>query len=383
MAQIDTSAVKAATDTLAEIEITESDNGQTSADTLKTAGWEIPLADSLQPEVAISEADTLAASEEINSAYSLPDSLAAEEKPEFTATTINSESDSLSLAIAQRLQTLDKENANYSQRLEKLEEIIERFDSEIIPYCLFAIGSIYHNLSPELPENGEIMAKMQEQYPENKFTTALNALQNNLPMRLIDPREEKMEQRLDNYLGNITTAPDSALAGLEELSNSPYHKIKLAANFRLGWYYSFEKMDTLLAKPYLKAVLDEPEAGEYATVARRFFDGNNFLLRGAAPVVIPQNDSTAVDSTGVELQESIKEWNFPTPAEIYATLPDSLKIYSIIPMLMDSLAKTVSPLEDITEEPISAPEMETPADNPIPAPPQEIIPEKKEEPPLE
>ncbi|HPA24505.1 MAG TPA: hypothetical protein PLS44_02495, partial [Candidatus Cloacimonas sp.] len=101
------------------------------------------------------------------------------------------------------------------------------------------------------------------------------------------------------------------------------------------------------------------------------------------PVVIPQNDTTAVDSTGVELQESIKEWNFPTPAEIYATLPDSLKIYSGIPMLMDSLAKTVSPLEDITEEPISAPEMETPDDNPVPAPPQEFIPEKKEEPPLE
>ena len=383
VAQSDTSAVIAVTDTLAEVEINESDNEQTLADTLKTAEVEIPLADSLQQEVVISEGDSLAFREEINSFNPLPDSLATEEKPEFASPKANSESDSLTLAIGQRIQTLEKENAQYSQRLEKLDEIIERFDSEIIPFCMFAIGSIYHNISPELPENTEIMAKMQEQYPENKFTKALNALQNDLPVRLIDPREERMEQLLDSYLENITTAPDSALVGLQELTNSPYHKIKLAANFRLGWYYSFENMDTLLAKPYLKAVLDEPEAGEFATVARRFFDGNNFLLRGAPPVVIPQNDTTAVDSTGVEQTESIKEWNFPTPAEIYATLPDSLKMYSGIPVLMDSLAKAVSPPEDKTEEQISVPEMESPVDNPVPASPEEVIPEKKEEPPLE
>ncbi len=234
---------------------------------------------------------------------------------------------------------------------------------------------------------------MQEQYPDNKFTKALYALQNNLPVRLIDPKEEKKkkaEQLLDMYLEQIYTAPDSALAGLQELTNSPYHKIKLAANYRLGWYYSFEQIDTLLAKPYLKAVLDEPEAGEYAVVARRFFDGNKFLLRGLFPVVIPQTDTTAVDSTGADIEESIKEWFFPAPAEIYETLPDSLKIYSGIPVLMDSLVKAVSPPEDTTEEKNISPEMETPDDNipppeenPVPALPEEPIPEKKEELPLE
>ncbi len=58
-------------------------------------------------------------------------------------------------------------------------------------------------------------------------------------------------------------------------------------------------------------------------------------------------------------------------------------MYSGIPVLMDSLAKAVSPPEDKTEEQISVPEMENPVDNPVPASPEEVIPEKKEEPPLE
>lgn len=99
------------------------------------------------------------------------------------------------------------------------------------------------------------------------------------------------------YFEQIYTAPDSALAGLQELTNSPYHKIKLAANYRLGWYYSFEQIDTLLAKPIWKLFWTNLKQSEYAVVALRFFDGKQFLLRGLFPVVIPQTDTTAVDST--------------------------------------------------------------------------------------
>ena len=389
--QTDITSESAFADTLSETIISSPDSLQTFADTLQITELELPVADSLFVAETISEGDTLATEEEKTKDKGLPDSSLAEEKKELSPPlTETTEPDSLTLVIAQRIQDLEKENARYNQRLEKLEEIIERFESEIIPFCMFAMGSIYHNRSPESPENNEIMAKMQEEYPENKFTKALYALQNNLPVRLIDPKEEREEQLLDMYFEQIYTAPDSALAGLQELTNSPYHKIKLAANYRLGWYYGFEQIDTLLAKPYLKAVLDEPEAGEYAVVARRFFDGNKFLLRGSFPVVIPQTDTTVVDSTGVDIEESIKEWSFPAPAEIYETLPDSLKIYSGIPMLMDSLVKAVSPPEDTTEEKNTSPEMETaddniptPENNPVPALPEELIPEKKEELPLE
>ena len=389
--QTDITSESAFADTLSETIISSPDSLQTFADTLQITELELPVADSLFVAETISEGDTLATEEEKTKDKGLPDSSLAEEKKELSPPlTETTEPDSLTLVIAQRIQDLEKENARYNQRLEKLEEIIERFESEIIPFCMFAMGSIYHNRSPESPENSKIMAKMQEEYPENKFTKSLYALQNNLPVRLIDPKEEREEQLLDMYFEQIYTAPDSALAGLQELTNSPYHKIKLAANYRLGWYYGFEQIDTLLAKPYLKAVLDEPEAGEYAVVARRFFDGNKFLLRGSFPVVIPQTDTTVVDSTGVDIEESIKEWSFPAPAEIYETLPDSLKIYSGIPMLMDSLVKAVSPPEDTTEEKNTSPEMETaddniptPENNPVPALPEELIPEKKEELPLE
>ncbi|HRR50195.1 MAG TPA: tetratricopeptide repeat protein [Candidatus Cloacimonas sp.] len=298
--------------------------------------------------------------------------------------------DTLVVSIRSEITRLEQENELCQDRINTLEEIIERFDSEIIPFCLFAIGSIYHNNYPESPENAEILTQMQEQYPENKFTKALYALQNDLPVRLIDPLEEREEQLLELYLEQIYTAPDSALVGLEELTRSRYPKIKLAANYRLGWFYSFEQVDTLLAKPYLNAVLEEPEAGEYATITQRFFNGDIFLLRGAPKFDIPVADSTVVDSTSLNINENKKELPLPEGAEIHKSLSDSLKIYNEIPVLVDTLAKIIPPVENKQEEDISSLETETPEvntpepeENPVPTLPEESVPEKKEEIPLE
>ncbi len=66
-----------------------------------------------------------------------------------------------------RIQALEKENAQYSQRLEKLDEIIERFDSEIILSVCLPLFHIIIFL-PNFLKMGN-MAKMQEQYPENIY----------------------------------------------------------------------------------------------------------------------------------------------------------------------------------------------------------------------
>lgn len=298
--------------------------------------------------------------------------------------------DSLALTINAQIENLQREIERYQERVSNLEEICARFDSDIIPFCLFAIGSIYFKTSPESPKNAEVLTQMQNTYPEHKFTKALYDLQNNLPVRLIDPKEEKDEQLLDFYLGQIYTAPDSALAGLRQLTTSQYPKIKLAANYRLGWFYSFEQVDTVAAKTFLKAVLDEPETGEYATTTRLFFDGDNFLLRGAPKIVIPVNDSTAVDSTAIEGKVNKKELPILQEMDSDQALPDSLKIDHTIPALIDTLAKVSAPLEEKQEEKVVSPSFDLPSENippkeemPVPALPEEPMPNKKEELPLE
>ena len=163
----------------------------------------------------------------------------AEEKDELSPPlTETTEPDSLTLAIAKHIQDLEKENARYSQRLEKLEEIIERFESEIVPFCMFAIGSIYHNRSPESPENSKII-KMQEEYPKINLPTFM--LQNNLPVRLIDPKER--EEILDMYFENLHCS--IPFAGLQEPQTLP--TINRCCQC-LGWY-SLNKLILCLQSP--------------------------------------------------------------------------------------------------------------------------------------
>ncbi|MDD4310822.1 MAG: hypothetical protein PHO32_10605, partial [Candidatus Cloacimonetes bacterium] len=167
--------------------------------------------------------------------------------------------------------------------------------------------------------NAETMQELEDNYPNSKYTRALRALQNNQTVRLIDPEEDSQEQTLDNLLGRIVTEPDSAIAGLEQLRNSTYPAVKLAATYRLGWYYSFEAVDTVAAKPYLNAVLEDAQSAEYSVVTRRFFDGKNFLLRN--PVML---EKIELDSTAT-------------------TAMDSINTLRLIPAFMDSLAFSIPP----------------------------------------
>jgi hypothetical protein len=212
---------------------------------------------------------------------------------------------------------------------------------------------------------------MQNEYPENKYTRALSALQSGQPVRLIDPMEERQEKRLDELFGQIEAQPDSAVVGLEELSSSIYPAVKLAANYRLGWYYSFEAVDTLAAKPYLDAVLENTAAEEYTTITRRFYNGTKFLL-----YEIPAVDTIVIDSTMVA--PSSKGLVFPGSAEIWTNLPDSLSMYQTIPPLIDSLSSSIAPPQNRDSEPSSIDQI--PSEIPA-SPPPDL--EKKEEAPLE
>ncbi len=189
-------------------------------------------------------------------------------------------------------------------------------------------------------------------------------------MRLIDPQVERQEARLDTLFSRFSTQPDSALAGLVELTESDFPPIKLAANYRLGWYYSFEAVDTLQAVPYLKAVLDDPKGGDYAVITRRFYDGKRFLLRD-----LPAVDSLMADSSSIAIPDTLNNLHFPAPAQTWLSLPDSLQIYKGIPPLVDSLSRE---LKDNLPEPENEPNPELDNSEPqVPPQPRDAL---KEEP---
>ena len=237
---------------------------------------------------AISEEDSLSFSQtEIIAQDSLmtPDSLTiAENTNHFT------DSDSLKIEeeivnpaeqrrnLEQSLAALQAELMVNQERIAALDEIINRYEREIIPLALFSQACVYQKI-PDGNEKIQVLYnRMCEEYPNNKYTRALENMLAGKPIRLIDPREEEQYLLLDKAFGYADTYPDSMLVILNELVNSDYPEIKLKANFRLGWYYTFEASDTTAAKPYLAKVLEYGADSDYITVISKFFDGKQFQL---------------------------------------------------------------------------------------------------------
>ncbi|MDD2230403.1 MAG: tetratricopeptide repeat protein [Candidatus Cloacimonetes bacterium] len=257
-------------------------------------------------------------------------------------------------AIAKQIREKETQLVTLNKQISKLDDIIQQFATEIEPFCLFAIGSVLNDNYPESPKNAETLAILQTNYSNNKFTKALKALQQGLPVRLIDPIEESQEARLDSLFGMISVQPDSAVVGLEEMRQSPYQRFKLAATFRLGWYYSFEAPDTTVAKDYLNEVLKDTNAGDYATLTRRFYDGRKFLVWDKVAVdslaiadSLAISDSLAIaDSLGLDIEQTAQPDSLQSPSA------DELEIPAIEPQLDIPDIEIPEPSPAIKEEDI-------------------------------
>ena len=218
---------------------------------------------------------------------------------------------------------LDTELQILQNRIKNLEKIIVRFDDEIIPFVNFAMASDYIKLDRKDPEVADLLADMQEKYPDNKYSNALRQLYNGEPVRVVDPQLERQEKLLEKALGEAESSPDSMLVNLQTLSESDDANIRLKANFRLGWYYAIQEADTLAAQPYFDAVLKDTASGDYGVMTRNFYNGKKFLIYQPE---VAKPDSVVADSVQIPDLEELDDAVADSLSGIEANFEDSLQI---------------------------------------------------------
>lgn len=180
--------------------------------------------------------------------------------------------------LQSELQRAQTSIASLDTKIKECEGILLRLENEFLPQVYFTKANLLKKLGDHDDALQAIQDTMQIAYPDNKYTNALGMLIADEPVRLIDPEEDRQTELLDRALGFGTAEPDSMRVLLEQLVDSSYPHLALRANFRLGWMYSFEVVDTTLAKPYLDAVLEHPQGGEYAAWVQRFYNGTNYFF---------------------------------------------------------------------------------------------------------
>ncbi|MDD4223859.1 MAG: tetratricopeptide repeat protein [Candidatus Cloacimonetes bacterium] len=240
-------------------------------------------------------ADSLGLEGVAGAASAVSDSLA-----ELTGEEQEPDIEELRQRLQRELTAADAELEGARDRLGTLDDQLKRYERELIPLALFSQANIHSRSGPDRSSMEAIYADMSERFPQNKYTNALQDLLAGEPVRLIDPEEEAQELLLDRAFGLAESSPDSMLVILAELAESDYLPISLRANYRLGWYHTFEAPDTTAAKPYLDKVLELQQSGEYVGVTSRFYDGSRFRLNKFDEML----DSLAVADSLAELADS-------------------------------------------------------------------------------
>lgn len=238
--------------------------------------------------------------------------------------------------------SLQTQRSTIISRIETLDTNLSRYEEEIVPFTWFVQASFYKSALKSDAMVDSIRYYLEQNYPDSKFSTAVNQLSRNETIRLIDRNQEAKEQKLDLALSQAVSQPDSMLVALNELSECDLPSIAMRAKFRLAWYYTFEADDTTAAKTYLDAVLADQNSGDYGILIRRFWDGSKFLFSKYTP-----------------------------PADTLANLSDSLMVTDSL-AVADSLGNDMDTDEQETDPPVELQEKEIETENP----PLDAEPEK-------
>jgi TolA-binding protein len=211
--------------------------------------------------------------------------------------------------LKQNLLQANSELESWQANVKTILAVILRFQRELTPLALFSQASILNKSGVSSERIRALYDRMLIEFPENKYTSALGSMIAGEPIRLIDPAENNQEQEIDLAYGLSSSAPDSLVSILQKLTESDYSNIALRANFRLGWFYTFDITDTTLAKSYLDAALKIQQTGDYATLISRFYNGKTFRhtlfytepdtlaeINSADSLMLIQNEITASDS---------------------------------------------------------------------------------------
>jgi TolA-binding protein len=192
-----------------------------------------------------------------------------------------------------------------NQEIGKLETIKSEFETEYVPYTLFVKAALIYRSDPDTTSVGPVYSELKQKYPRNKYTNALTMLLSGQPVEIKDPALEQEESEMDMALTDISANPDSALAVLNRLSSSTFTKIRLQANFRLGWYYLFEHPDTLKAKSYFNETIKTDRNNDFTNTLMRFYDGKVFTFKTALQDSLSGITTLSDSLSAVGLSDSI------------------------------------------------------------------------------
>jgi TolA-binding protein len=222
--------------------------------------------------------------------------------------------------------------------LQLIEEDIEIFSREFIPYANFASAWVWLNKHKNRSRAEEISENLKNKYPGNPYTFAAERMLKGEKIRIATTTELDLESRYEEAMVLVESNPAETVSLLEELHDDIAQvqydqghiqsglitKLYNKTLFSLGYVHYFNLADTTQSKTYFDEILtaEDEDMAEYAQFVRKFYDNDVFIINDSfdieeeAVLDPPEDDSTELPDKKTEEQDyspEIGEERLPGP----------------------------------------------------------------------
>jgi len=227
---------------------------------------------------------------------------------------------------------------NISTRLDRYNQDIVQYEQQYIPFMSFVQAVIYDYIKKDQDKVFELLGFLNANYPEHKYTIALQNYLNNEEVDFLTKEERENKQNYDTAMNMIKDNTIESLSILEDIADDEDNELYVKANFTLGLTFYIDLQDSTNAKPYFNKVLLTAPQSDYAQFVNKIYNGTSFIIIDVLPAVLDiqkyeksqadsLSESTFLDSINVtkdslHVTEIIKD-EISEPVEIKPTNQDT------------------------------------------------------------
>lgn len=212
--------------------------------------------------------------------FRVADSTTATDSVSFEITSSDSvaaDSSSSEEKILDKKTLLKTELQKTENKIKSIKDDIDKFNTEIIPRIIFTKLWLYKNLYNDSLRTEEFFRKLENNYPENRFTEAARLLIKKQPT-LPDSSEEKNDLEIyKEAVKLLDSEPEIAVKKLISITTKPNDPLALKAAYTIGYIEYFILNDSLTAKTYFDSILTKNPDSEFSSEIKKFYDGNSFI----------------------------------------------------------------------------------------------------------
>ena len=199
---------------------------------------------------------------------------------------------------------LRRDSLTAETRLKTISEVLVLFDTDYIPFASFIKAYLYIDIYKEPSYAYDILAFLQENYPDSKYTYTIENYLTNGTLKLTSRKKEISLKKYEEATKYLLENPDTTIVMLKAILDTLETDELIKAKMALG-YLNYNQGDTLSTRGYFQDLVDNYQLTDKQTAWISIFFSNNrinklesleFDISDITPKIVEKTESDSLDN---------------------------------------------------------------------------------------